>query len=288
MKDIVSVVVPTYNREETLCETLDQLHDQDYPNFTVHIVDHTSRHSSETEEYLESLSEQFHHHKLSEGGLCTARNYGLKKAKGDIILYIDDDVDFSEDFISSHVREYSDPSVGAVAGQVLNPRHAEPVNRPPKGRITWYGRSVSRLHSNQPGNVGEGRGCNMSFRKNLLNSIGGFDTGLDFRDESDVFHRIRDEDYLVRFSPTASVYHKESERGGTIFSGQQSREEIEQISRNKHYFHLKNKPLVTFPFAVLTSIMYQAKVRNTEIHKFPRDTISILKGSVVAIRNWLS
>jgi len=287
MNQQVSVIIATYNRENVLCETIEQIRSQDYNDFFVHIVDHTTEHSPETEKYLASLPNRFNHHKLTEGGLCTARNYGLQESEGDIVIYIDDDVRLADDFISSHVAEYDDPKVGAVAGQVLTPRHPEPINKPPVGRITWYGRSVSRLHSDRPGYVGEGRGCNMSFRRELLEAIGGFDTNLEFRDESDVFHRLRDKNYVVRFSPSAGLYHKENESGGTMFNDQRSRSEIQQISKNKHYFHLKNKPLVTFPAAVLTSILYRIKVSNGNARRVPGDTIQIILGALIAISDWI-
>jgi GT2 family glycosyltransferase len=282
----VSVVIATYNREDVLCETIEQFKRQNYDDYTVHIVDHTIKHDTSTQNYLDSLPRQFRHYNLSEGGLCTARNFGLEQSDSDIIVYVDDDVNVERDFLSNHVHEYENPKVGAVAGQVLTPRHPEPINKPPIGKITWYGRSISRLHSSQPGYVKEGRGCNMSFRTEVLNTVGGFDTNLEFRDESDIFSQIKKKGYLIRFSPDAGLYHKENEMGGTIFSEQASPSEIIQVSKNKHYYHLKNKPLITFPLAVLTSILYQFKTRE-KIHKIPYDISLIFKGTYAGFLLWL-
>jgi GT2 family glycosyltransferase len=284
----VSVIVPTYEREQVLCETLKQLRNQTYENFDVHVVDHTETHTDDTLDFLSSLPERFSHHTLQEGGLTYARNYGINTSNGTIVLFVDDDVDISGDFVEAHSTSYNRSEIGAVAGQVLSPRYDTPTDDPPVGYTTWYGRSVMRLHSNQSGIVNQGRGCNMSFRRKPLEKIGGFDNTLSFRDETDVFLRLRENGFNVYFNPEASVFHHEINEGGTIFASQKSKQELKKVTRDKAYFHLKNKPLITFPASVLSSLLFRVKQRRNQAHKLPGDILVMSSGITSAIRDWRS
>jgi GT2 family glycosyltransferase len=281
----VSVIIPTYEREEVLCNTIKQLYSQTHKNFTVHIVDGTKNHSIETEEFLDSLPDRFFYHQLSEGGVSQARNHGLAVSDGDIIVFIDDDVTFDETFVSAHAESYTDPKIVGVAGQVLTPRRNEPIDEPPVGRTTWFGRSVMRLNSSRRGLVREGRGCNMSFRRRAIEAVGGFDEFLSFREETDLFCRIRKRtDGNILFNPDASVYHHEVDTGGTAFGSQQSRDELKRVTKFKSYFHLKNRSLITFPASVFSSMLFRTKQRKYCIHKLPKDIYVMLSAIKAAIK----
>ncbi|MGL4503439.1 MAG: glycosyltransferase family 2 protein, partial [Planktothrix sp.] len=54
---LISVIIPTYNREQVLRETLTEVLQQTYPNFEVLVVDQTSTHEPETQAYLEQLTQ---------------------------------------------------------------------------------------------------------------------------------------------------------------------------------------------------------------------------------------
>jgi GT2 family glycosyltransferase len=275
---VLSVVVPTHHREELLVETLNQLADQTHNDYEVHVADHTEEHDPETKAYLADLPEGFEHHELDEGGLCEARNHGIQVSRGKVVLFVDDDVRLDEGFLAAHTGAYDDSAVGAVAGQVRSPHVSETVDTDPIGRVTWYGRIRMRLHATRPGEVEQGRGCNMSFRRDLLEAIGGFDTELSYRDESDAFYRIRELGYIVRFVPEAGLYHREYDEGGTVFGSQRSREELREVIRCETYFHLKNLPRSTLPFYLLFVALRQAKRRRKTPGKILGDGPTIVRG----------
>ena len=70
-----------------------------------------------------------------------------------------------------------------------------------------------------PGNVMTVRGCNMSFRRDLLARLGGFDPALlppySFREDTDMSFRVRAAGYTIRFSPAAALVHLDAPTGGT-------------------------------------------------------------------------
>ena len=116
---MVSVIVPTFGRDQVLCETLDSLFAQDYERSEIIVVDQSSSHSDETRNYLNRNSGKFVYETLTQPSLANALNRGIQRARGEIIVLLDDDVVASPSLLSAHVSEYTDESVGATAGQVL-------------------------------------------------------------------------------------------------------------------------------------------------------------------------
>jgi glycosyltransferase involved in cell wall biosynthesis len=92
---LISVIIPTYQREAVLCASVDEALRQDYPNFEVLVVDQTQQHEPDTEQHLQHLADvgKVQWYRVDWASLPAARNYGVSKAKGDIILFIDDDVE---------------------------------------------------------------------------------------------------------------------------------------------------------------------------------------------------
>jgi GT2 family glycosyltransferase len=120
---LISVIIPTYGREEPLRDTLEDVLKQDYPTFEILVVDQTPTHKPEIQAYLEQLAgdRKIHWFRVDWASLPGARNYGVRRASGDIILFIDDDVQMPAGCLKAHARNYLErPEVGAVAGRVFD------------------------------------------------------------------------------------------------------------------------------------------------------------------------
>ena len=115
-------------------------------------------------------------------------------------------------------------------------------------------------------------GCNMSFRKRLLEKAGGFDErfrGNCFREDTDISLRIRRLNYKLIFHPKAVAIHKF--KGGIV-----SRKWFYWTVYNHTYFFLKNfKPISAkdfFEFVVVTlrpPAEYKEKTKKQEIRNKP-------------------
>ena len=174
----ISIIVPTYQREAVLCSTLADVLKQDYPDYEVIVVDQTQDHQPETQAYLEELTatEQIQYYQLSWASLPGARNYGVERSRGDIILFIDDDVELPEGYLQAHATVFMEkPEVGAVAGRVFDRmKLGDDPNLsidqlPPEAMdpgIAWY--HIDLVHTTQPQRVISARGCNMSFRREIF------------------------------------------------------------------------------------------------------------------------
>ncbi len=87
---LVSVVIPTYNRADLVCESLDSVLSQDYPNFEMIVVDDGS--TDDTREVIRArfgdTVRYIHQH---NAGPAAARNTGIRAARGEYIAFQDDD-----------------------------------------------------------------------------------------------------------------------------------------------------------------------------------------------------
>ena len=92
----VSIIIPVYNVEPYLRQCLDSVLGQNFKNFEVLLVNDGSSDSSGDicREYVEKDS-RFHYFEKENGGLSDARNYGIERAQGEYLTFID-----SDDFVN--------------------------------------------------------------------------------------------------------------------------------------------------------------------------------------------
>jgi GT2 family glycosyltransferase len=114
-----SVVVPTYNRLETLAHVIPTLLAQDLPasDFEVLVCDSLS--SDGTKEYLADVTREHpnvRHLPGSYSGRAAARNAGIEAARGDVVLFNDSDILASPDLLSQHLRHHRARRTIAVVG----------------------------------------------------------------------------------------------------------------------------------------------------------------------------
>ena len=231
---LISVIIPTYNREQVLRETLNEVLQQNYPNFEVIVVDQTQTHEPETQTYLNQLTEagKIQYYRVNWASLPGARNYAVRRSQGDIILFIDDDVQLPEGYLFAHAHNYipeKNPQaekIGAVAGRVFDRMklgdsggNLTIETLPPEASdpgIAWY--HIDLVHTVKPQQVISARGCNMSFRREIFDKFGlTFDErfkGSAVREESDFCLRLRKTNYIIWYDPEAYLIHLGEEAGG--------------------------------------------------------------------------
>lgn len=98
----ISVIVPVYNVEELLPKCLDSLVNQTFDDYEVIVVNDGSPDNSQKiiDDYYKKYPNIIKPLKKENGGLSSARNYGLKYATGEYVLYVD-----SDDYVSSDILE---------------------------------------------------------------------------------------------------------------------------------------------------------------------------------------
>jgi GT2 family glycosyltransferase len=225
---LLSLIVPTYGREAVLCETIASVLQQDYSHYEVLVVDQTPIHTPATQAYLETLAaeQKIRWFQVNWASLPGARNYGVRRALGEIILFLDDDVLLPAEFLTAHARNYQNPQIGAVAGRVFDRMKLADATPglqieflPPEAMdagIAWY--HLDLVHTIKPQQVITARGCNMSFRRSLFLDHGiWFDErfrGSAVREESDFCLHIRQTGLKIWYDPEAHLVHLGEETGG--------------------------------------------------------------------------
>lgn len=96
-----SIVIPVYNVEKYIDKCLNSVLNQTYEDFEVIIVnDGTKDNSQKIIDKYVNIDKRFKCFKKENGGLSDARNYGVKYAKGDYLVFIDSDDYVSEDYLN--------------------------------------------------------------------------------------------------------------------------------------------------------------------------------------------
>jgi len=105
----ISVVVPTYNRLETLAHVVPTLLAQNLDSAAYEVLVCDSNSSDGTAEYLAQVSERHptvRHLPGTYSGRAAARNAGIAAARGEIVLFNDADILASNDLLSTHLRRH--------------------------------------------------------------------------------------------------------------------------------------------------------------------------------------
>ena len=115
----ISVVVPTYNRLETLAHVVPTLLAQNLDSAAYEVLVCDSNSSDGTAEYLAQVSERHptvRHLPGTYSGRAAARNAGIAAARGEIVLFNDADILASNDLLSTHLRRHRENERIAVVG----------------------------------------------------------------------------------------------------------------------------------------------------------------------------
>ncbi|MDB9304560.1 glycosyltransferase [Nodularia spumigena CS-591/12] len=225
----LSIVIPTYNREQVLIDTISFLLAQvkSLKLFDdLIIIDQTAQHDQLVEAQLASWHDEgcIKWIKLAKPNLTKAMNEGLFTAKSDIVLFTDDDIIPSADLLKSHIQAFlTQPDLTAVVGQVLQPKEIpEDIPYEPKGNILYRFldfpfRSINGCWVE---NVMAG---NLSVNRQKAISIGGFDESFTppvaSRFETEFAKRVIANGGKIWFEPSASINHLQAKTGGTRSKG---------------------------------------------------------------------
>ncbi|SMO86531.1 Glycosyltransferase involved in cell wall bisynthesis [Flavobacterium resistens] len=118
MSTKLSIIIPCYNSESTLETTLKSVLNQEFQEWEAIMVNDGSPDNLEAIalKYVEKDT-RFTYFKKENGGLGSARNYGIKKAKGEFILPLDSDNQVTENFAIDAMSIFDkDQNIGVVYG----------------------------------------------------------------------------------------------------------------------------------------------------------------------------
>ena len=202
----ISIIVPAFNEGPMIAQVLESLGRVRYPRFEVIVVDDGS--SDQT--FLRALPFQRLHgveyrvFTKSNGGKFDALNYGIARARGEIVVCIDGDSILHPDALRFCAAHFDDPRIGAVAGnvRVANRGTGWTVLQALEYAV-GYGlakraQSLARAVTIVPGPLG-------AFRKSALAQVKGYD-GDSFAEDFDLTMKLLGAGWHIVYEPRALVF----------------------------------------------------------------------------------
>lgn len=234
----VSVVIPTYKRESVLVNSINYLLRLQPAPAEIVIVDQTTNHEPETAEVLTRFDGLGHIRwvRLSKPSITHAMNVGLKEARHEMVLFLDDDIIPCANLIAAHTNAHNQPGCNIVAGQVLQPGE-EPLA--PEQESGMF-----RFCSNRAQSITEIMGGNFSIKRELALRLGGFDENfvqVAYRFEAEFANRALRAGEKIWFEPAASIRHLKATAGGTRSYGHHLTTIKPSHSVGEYYYLLRAK-----------------------------------------------
>lgn len=214
----ISIVIPTIGRAEILYSTLQDLCRQDIDCWECLIVAQSQMDFSAIEQLARDTGRTIKLLQCSQPNASLARNIGMIEAKGKVVLFLDDDLKIENpSFLRAHLKNYEDPTVSGVVGQVLNPNGEIRSSRHPRSENSRIGWLYFPPNYNRKCKIRNGASCNLSVRRDWAVAVGGMDAQYEkgaHREESDFCLRFTEQYGELTFDPEASVVHLSVGSGG--------------------------------------------------------------------------
>lgn len=238
-KCYISVIIPSFNGAETLKFTLDALNRQSNLDFEAILVLDGS--IDESFELVKGFTPLFRHFFILEqpnGGRSNARNNGARKANGNILLFLDDDIEIECDVVNKHRLLHEGRNDAVIIGTVYPNRNRF------KGPFAQY---LYRAYHSFISSIADKRidrsnfyftSAHFSLSRTVFESVGGFDETLSDAEDLAFAISILDRDVSIELNIDLVAYHNDNETFRKY------------ISRNREYQaacmkiqNLPNKPI---------------------------------------------
>ena len=116
---MLSIIIPLYNKQAVIARTIESILSQSYINWELIIVDDGSTDGSDEVVRLYLGDQRIRYIRKPNGGVSSARNRGIKEAKGEWICYIDADDYFLPEGLKTMVELAEKYNVKVAAGRFL-------------------------------------------------------------------------------------------------------------------------------------------------------------------------
>jgi len=256
---LLTAAIPTYGRDRVLLETVEALLALESPPWELLVVDQTPRHDEATEARLTELAAggRLRWLRLTRPSITAAMNRALQEARGDRVLFLDDDIRPDPELLVAHGRAAEAAPEAMVAGRVLQPWHDgcfDPAEAP------------FLFNDPAPRRVREFMGGNVAIPRQRAIDLGGFDTNfvrVAYRFEAEFAHRWVSAGQAILYEPSALIHHLRAERGGTRSYGQHLTTARPDHTVGRYYFMMRTRSL---PSALMGSMAAMVRSVATRHH----------------------
>jgi GT2 family glycosyltransferase len=208
----ISIIIPTRNRIDYINLLIEDLLNQDISDFEIIVVD-----QSDSPIEIKNCK----HVVLDSTGPCVSRNIGAKEAKGDILVFLDDDARIKPNFIREITNPIRYDKFSAVAGANcdVNGNYLTINNDYFNYKVDNFIKVLTRNpNSNKSRICMSFPGCCSAILKNVFDEIGGFDEQFDptgAGEDRDIALRLFNKGYMTWYNAQAKLYHIGATAGGS-------------------------------------------------------------------------
>ncbi|MEI8175711.1 MAG: glycosyltransferase, partial [Candidatus Omnitrophota bacterium] len=207
MQPSISIIIPAYNADRTIAQTLEACLAQDYPKDALEIIVVDDGSTDDTKDIVARYPVRYIAQK--NAGPAAARNRGWRAAKGELICFTDADCIPEKAWATKIARGYESDNVGAVGGSydIANPRSL---------LASCIHQEILARHESMPRSVRALGSYNLSVRRELLERVGGFDEmyRTSSGEDNDLSYRLLREGKQLMFDRSIVVAHHHPENLG--------------------------------------------------------------------------
>ena len=202
-----SIIIPCYNAEQSISETLCALEKNSMKAFEIIVVDDGSTDS--TANIVKSIAKKNKNIMYlwqKNSGPAKARNFGAKIAKGEVVLFIDSDCIPKKNWLKEMIKPFNNKKVGGVQGAYttnqkeliakfvqieIEERYEKMKKAEMNGTLDWIG------------------SYSAAYRRGIYKELGGFDESFPIAsgEDPELSYRLKESGYMIKFNPNAIVYH---------------------------------------------------------------------------------
>jgi GT2 family glycosyltransferase len=245
-----------------MIDTVQQLKKQLYRKYEIIIVDQSSSYDLDIQNQIdELLDSKTRYFRVSPRSVTAAKNFGITKAKGKVLVFLDDDIKIKKDFLKNHAQAYMKyPDAGAIAGRVLQ-KGFPIIDKILK--FNKYGQSEGTYTGSKDGETNTFPGGNCSVKKEVAVGVGGFDTryyGGSFREESDFANKVHNAGYKIYYYHKAEIFHLAAPSGGNRVKNHIY--DNPSFYANELFFTLRTVKVILLPISILIKFRQYCISRN--------------------------
>jgi glucosyl-dolichyl phosphate glucuronosyltransferase len=218
----ITVILCTFNRSESLAKALASTAAQKLPEtvtWEVLVVDNNSRDQTRAvvEEFCRKYPNRYRYLFEPRQGKSYALNAGIRKARGEVLAFMDDDVIADPTWLRNLTASLRRGECAGVAGRILPEKTFTPPRWIPLQERYALAPLAVFTPSLEAGPLTDAPfGANMAFHKSVFEKHGGFRTDLGPQpggagpqksEDSEFGHRVLAAGEKLRYEPSAVVYH---------------------------------------------------------------------------------
>jgi GT2 family glycosyltransferase len=253
----ISVILITYGRKEDLKSCLNSILKQEHNDYELIIIDNNEDEliSNYLKELISKIKDEdedidkIRYYKMNKNlGVTGGRNFGIKRAKGDILVFIDDDAFLENKNALQKVYSnfFRDSQIGALSFKIVN-YYSKKIER------KEFPHKNKRLNPDKQFETSYFIGAGHAIKKEIFDKIGLYPEDFFYgMEELDLSFKIIDNGYKIYYYPEVIVWHKQSLEGRLT-----EKEKWQKILENRIKVSIRNLP---WKYIIINTLIWSVKV----------------------------